>query len=180
MWKVNKTNNNWSSPKPLPFPINIDTLGDYHGAAIDTNIFYLISYNRIGGYGRSDIYSAKKNINGNFEINNLGKSINSENSEADVYIAPNEEYLLFASTGREDSYGADDIYISFRNGNTWQTPQNIGPEVNSFAYEYGAWIDQLDGFLYFNSFRRGTSDIYRIKLDKLNIFKERKYAPNNG
>jgi hypothetical protein len=172
LWIVEKTTTSWAVPKPLPSPINIDTIGDYHGAAIDSTHFYFISYNRKGGYGRSDIYSAEKNSLGNFEVMNLGRTINSENSEADVYIAPTKEYLLFASSGRDDSYGADDIYISFKEGNTWSSPQNIGPKVNSFAYEYGAWVDESNGYLYFNSFRRGTSDIYRVKLDELNFFKD--------
>ncbi|MEO0876709.1 MAG: flagellar motor protein MotB, partial [Bacteroidota bacterium] len=65
---------------------------------------------------------------------------------------------------REDSYGLDDIYISRNQVEGWSKPENLGPLVNSFAYEYGAWVDAKSGFLYFNSYRRGTSDIYRMPL----------------
>lgn len=171
LWQVNRTDGAWDTPQPLPSPINIDTLGDYHGAISGNGNLYFISYGREGGFGRSDIFFGTKNKEADFQVANLGARINSEKSEADVYIDPNEKFLLFASTGREDSFGADDIYISFRDGESWSTPQNLGPEVNSFAYEYGAWVDQSNGYLYFNSFRRGTSDIYRIKLDKLEVFK---------
>ena len=93
-------------------------------------------------------------------------------SEADIFIDPDEKYLLFASTDRTESYGADDIYISFNKNGVWQTPKNVGPKVNSYAYEYGAWVDAENGYLYFNSYRRGSSDIYRIALSELEIFNE--------
>ncbi len=172
LWIVNKINKSWRNPEPLVHPINIDTLGDYHGAAIDSSNYYFVSYNRQNGYGKSDLYLGSRNEAGKFEVRNLGEQINSEKSEADVFIDPNENYLLFASTSRIDSYGADDIYISYRDGEIWTTPQNIGAKVNSFAYEYGAWVDQLNGYFYFNSFRRGTSDIYRVKLEELEVFNE--------
>ena len=53
-----------------------------------------------------------------------------------------------------------------------QNPKNLGHKVNSFAYEYGAWVDEENGYLYFNSFRRGSSDIYRIPLADLEVFRE--------
>ena len=170
LWWVEKSTDAWSDPKPLPYPVNVDSLGDYHGAISANGKVYFISYNRNGGFGRSDIYQAARDSNGDFEVSNLGKQINSEKSEADIYIDPEERYLLFAATGREDSYGADDIYISRKEGDHWGVPYNLGPKVNSFAYEYGSWIDQENKFLYFNSFRRGTSDIYRVGLSELEIF----------
>ena len=172
LWTVSRTANGWTEPSPLPHPINIDTLGDYHGAITSDANIYFISYNRKGGYGRSDIYHGKEDESGDYKVYNLGPQINSELSEADVYIDPNGDYILFASTGRSDSYGADDIYISFRGQVGWTTPINLGPEVNSYAYEYGPWVDNQNGYLYFNSYRRGKSDIYKVELNKIDAFKK--------
>jgi len=170
LWVVNRTKNGWSKPIPLPGPVNIDSLGDYHGAISLADNIYFVSYNRTGGYGRSDIYVATKSSDDTYAIANIGNAINSNKSEADVYVDPAEKYLLFASTGRADGYGADDIYISFKEGVDWSAPRNLGPKVNSYAYEYGVWVDQSNGYLYFNSYRRGTSDIYKIKLEELDVF----------
>ncbi len=172
LWISHRENETWGEPNPLPTPINIDSLGDYHGAIAGNGNYYFVSYNRENGYGRSDLYTAVKKMDGSYQVMNIGESINTENSEADVFIAPDESYLLFASTSRDDSYGADDIYISFRDGDSWSAPKNLGPSVNSFAYEYGAWVDQKSGYLYFNSYRRGTSDIYRILLKEIKVFRE--------
>ena len=98
---------------------------------------YFVSYNRPGGFGRSDLYVAKPGVNSSYQVGNLGPNINTDKSEADVYIAPDESYLLMATTDREDGFGNDDIYISFNKEGQWSTAVNIGQSVNSFAYEYG-------------------------------------------
>ncbi len=170
LWLANKINGTWSEPQVLPNPINIDSLGDYHGAISEKGNIYFVSYNRTGGYGRSDIFIGKMHSEGNYSVSNLGEVINSEKSEADVFVDPEENYILFASTGREDGFGADDIYISFKEENGWSLPVNLGEKVNSFAYEYGAWVDSFHGYLYFNSYRRGTSDLYRVSLEELEVF----------
>ncbi|MDW3193758.1 MAG: hypothetical protein R8G66_15410 [Cytophagales bacterium] len=172
LWRSDRVNGQWSEPTALPAPVNIDSLGDYHAAIAGNGDLYFVSYNRPGGKGKSDIYHAELRSDGSWRVRNLGDSINSDKSEADVFIAPDESYLLFASTDRTDSYGADDIYISQRENDNWRQPRNLGPLVNSFAYEYGAWVDQLNGYLYFNSFRRGSSDIYRIALAELEVFSD--------
>ena len=170
LWLANRTSEGWEEPTRLPAPVNIDTIGDYHGSISADGDYYFISYNRTGGFGRSDIYQALEASEGIYEVIHLGPEINTENSEADVYIAPNGKFLLFASTKRDDSYGADDIYLSYRLEDGWSIPQNLGTKVNSFAYEYGARIDASGKHLYFNSYRRGTSDIYRIPVHEIEAF----------
>ncbi len=169
LWIAYKTGETWVDPEIHPSPINIDSIGDYHASISNNGNIYFVSYSRKGGYGRSDLYVAVLNEDKSYKVTNLGDHINSDKSEADVYVDPDEEYLLFASTGRSDSYGADDIYISFKYEDVWSTPNNLGSNVNSYAYEYGAWVDRFNGYLYFNSYRRGTSDIYRVSLKEIEL-----------
>ena len=167
LWIVHKDSlGNWKTPEPLPSPVNIDSLGEYHAAISEKRNVFFVSYNRKGGYGRSDIYKGTPQGN-DYQVENLGAVINTENSEADAFIHPKEAYILFASTNRQDSYGEDDIYISFQKDGAWTNPQNLGAQVNSFAYDYGAWIDSNENYFYFNSYRRGSSDIYRIPLNEI-------------
>lgn len=170
LWMVNKgPDGNWLEPTPLPNPVNIDSLGEYHAAISKKGTVFFVSYNRKGGYGRSDLYKATPDGSG-YTVENLGETINTENSEADAFVHPKEAYLLTASTNREDSYGDDDIYISFQKDGEWSVLVNLGPVVNSFAYDYGAWIDSNEEYFYFNSYRRGCSDIYRIPLKDIPVF----------
>lgn len=159
---------NWIEPMSLDSPVNIDSLGEYHAAISSKANVFFVSYNRPGGFGRSDLYKATP-VGDKYQVENLGEVINTKASEADAFIHPDEKYLLFASTDREDSFGADDIYVTFQKEGQWTLPKNLGAKVNSFAFDYGAWIDEKEEYFYFNSYRRGSSDLYRIPLTEIEI-----------
>ncbi len=46
--------------------------------------------------------------------------------------------LLLNSMRRTDSFGMDDIYISFKKNGVWSKPLNVGVPINSKVYEDGA------------------------------------------
>jgi hypothetical protein len=54
---------------------------------------------------------------------NLGDPINTAGMKSNL-IAPDESYLIFAGTGLTESWGAYDLYISFRRGGQWTKPRN--------------------------------------------------------
>ena len=171
IWKVDRSETeNWLDPEVYPNPINIDSLGEYHAGITADNSLYFVSYNRDGGFGRSDLYKAIES-NSEYLVENLGSPINTEYSEADVYIDPDERFLLFISTSRENSYGLDDIYISKNENGVWTEPENLGHSVNSYGYEYGPWIDPTNKNFYFNSDRRGSADIYSIPIDTIPLLR---------
>ena len=55
-------------------------------------------------------------------------------------FSPDGQALYFASD-RPDGYGGYDIYISYRIGNTWSTPENLGPVVNTIGNEISPYYD---------------------------------------
>ena len=78
-----------------------------------------------------DIYSSKA-INGKFQkANPLSAAINTSAYEADVFIDPNESYIIFCAT-RKDGLGQGDLYISFKNTDgTWSKSSNMGELINT-------------------------------------------------
>ena len=83
--------------------------------------------NRKGGFGKSDIYHSRLE-NGEYKVvKNLSSPVNSEFSDYDSFIAPDESYLIFSSD-RPGGYGKyNDIYITFRKKDgTWTEPKNLG------------------------------------------------------
>jgi hypothetical protein len=91
LWMVNKdADGNWLEPTALPNPVNIDSLGEYHAAISKQGNLFFVSYNRKGGFGRSDLYKATPEGSG-YIVENLGAIINTQNSEADAFIHPNEK-----------------------------------------------------------------------------------------
>jgi tetratricopeptide (TPR) repeat protein/cell division septation protein DedD len=55
-------------------------------------------------------------------------------------ISPDGNALYFASN-RPDGFGGFDLYVSYRMGNTWSTPENLGPKVNSPGNEISPFFD---------------------------------------
>lgn len=66
------------------------------------------------------------------------------------FIAPDESYLIFDST-RPGGYGDSDIYISLKQDDgSWGDPINLGPEVNTPAWEAAATVTPDGKYLFFN------------------------------
>lgn len=62
----------------------------------------------------------------------LNDMINYDKMEWDPLIAKDESFLLFASRDREDSYGGQDFYVSFKNDQgEWMKAKHLGKEINS-------------------------------------------------
>jgi len=73
--------------------------------------------------------------------------------------------LYFAST-MPGGYGETDIYVSYRVGSSWGTPENLGPEVNSEGRDQFPFIAK-DGTLFYASdgiAGLGGLDIFKSRL----------------
>ncbi len=76
-------------------------------------------------------------------------------------FSPDGNTLYFASN-RPDGFGGFDIFVTFRVGNTWTTPENLGPTVNTQGDEISPFFDGED--LYFASnYHKGMGgfDVFR-------------------
>ncbi len=145
--------------------------GRQYGATMANNgralLYYMTPEEK--GYN-NDLYVSFPLEDGTWtEPKNLGKTINSKNTnETTPYLAPDGVTLYFSSD-REGGLGYNDIWMSKRLDDSWQkwsTPVNLGdpintPEMESFftmdaGGEYAYMSTEQDGY--------GLSDIVRIKL----------------
>ncbi len=98
---------------------------------------------------------------------NLGPPINTESNEGAPSFSPDGQYVFFASCGRKGGYGSCDIYVSKLNGTAWSAPQNLGPIINTPAWESQPCISNDGKTLYFSSNRAGglgSHDIWYTTL----------------
>jgi hypothetical protein len=72
----------------------------------------------------------------------------SEYSTGFATFTPDGRGIYFASD-RPDGFGGYDIYVSYLVGNSWSTPENLGPVVNSPGNEITPFFDGAN--LYFSS-----------------------------
>ncbi len=88
----------------------------------------------------------------------------STNVATGFYLTPDEKILLLALE-RDDSQGANDLYISRPDGaGGFTAPQSLGAVVNSPGYEFAPWLSADTKTLYFSSYGHlgyGSADIFR-------------------
>ncbi|MCB0517082.1 MAG: OmpA family protein [Chitinophagales bacterium] len=97
----------------------------------------------------------------------LGETINTDTQEGALSISPDGRRLFFAAAGRAGSEGNFDIYYSYKSNGTWIRPINIGPPINSPAWESQPCISADGKELFFSSNCPGTiggRDIWVSKL----------------
>lgn len=109
-----------------------------------------------------DIFRCKKTKDGYEDAAQLPEAINSKRYEADVFIAPDENYIIFSSA-RKDGLGQGDLYISFRNEKGWSEAKNMGEKINDEHHQLCPFVT-LDGqyFIY-----TSNKDIYWLEADFL-------------
>ena len=148
IWKVSKTGSGWGEPEALPESIN-DEFNQYYVSITNTgNIYYASRKSKDESF---DIFKASKTADG-YLAERLGAPINTENSEGDVYVAPDESYMIFVGR-REDSYGSGDLYISYNETGEWTEPQNLGPEINSPYFDYCPIVSFDGKYFFYTSYR---------------------------
>ncbi|TSA24260.1 MAG: hypothetical protein D4R67_12170 [Bacteroidetes bacterium] len=101
------------------------------------------------------------------EAVNLGPPINTRGNEGAISISPDGQYLFFAACQRDDGYGSCDIYWSWKMGDRWSAPRNLGPVVNSESWDSQPSFSSDGQTLFFASKRsggKGSSDIWMTTL----------------
>ncbi len=164
IWQVRRmAGGGWSDPQPLSAAVNSPS-PEIHSSVTEDGTLYFASA-RPGGAGRSDLYRSALSDGVYGAAENVGSPLNTAESQPDLYVAPDGSLMILAITDHPDGFGGDDLYVSFLRDGAWTTPENLGPAVNTTAYEYGPAIH--GEHLYFTSHQGGTADIYRVRLRAL-------------
>ncbi len=98
---------------------------------------------------------------------NLGPPINSQNNEGAQSISADGIHLYFTGCSRPGGIGSCDIYYSRKAGSGWSAPVNLGPPVNTSAWESQPSVSPDGKTLFFTSNRRhnyGQMDIWTSTL----------------
>ena len=144
IWRVKKINGEWTEPEHLDSDINSDKDDIYPSLTKDGTLYF--SSGRGGGNNR-DIYYAKRNGSGFKPCVKLNDTIN-KYWEGDIYISPDEDYMIFRTYGRPTGNG---LYITFNKDGEWSIPQNMGEEINKTGNEFCPMVDPDGKYLFFTS-----------------------------
>ena len=158
IWIVEKTTNGWGEPENPGSVINSEKQEVFPSFFPNGDLYF--SSDRDGDY---DIYVSRYADGQYLQAEKLGDAVNTENGEWDQAISPDGSYMIFCSTGRTDSFGGSDLYISFRghDGN-WTGTKNMGEKMNSSRGVCCPSISPDGRYLFFESSRGIDGDIYWV------------------
>ena len=92
----------------------------------------------------------------------LGEEVNTGKWIAHPFIAPDESYLIW-DANRENGYGDNDLYISFRQKDgSWGAGINMGDKINTVFQENGGFLTPDGKYLFFNRHADSEGGMYWV------------------
>ena len=102
-----------------------------------------------------DFYTSQRTASGWSKAIRMAEPVNSNDNEGAQCVSQDGRVMFFTACGRRDGGGRCDIYMCTNKGDKWSRPRNLGPDVNSAAWESQPSFS-IDGkTLYFSSDRKG-------------------------
>ncbi len=137
-----------SSVKPLSKKINTDNHDGPACISASGDVLYFTRVETEGKNNTAKIYVAKGRDRNWSDIKPFEYN-SKEYSVAHPSISHDNQYLFFTSD-MPGGYGGKDIWVCKRNGDGWDKPINLGPDINTSGNEMFPCI-RANGILYFSS-----------------------------
>lgn len=167
-----KESRTWSEPQKMTIENfrNRSNAVEFYVSRDETILLSAIK--TAASYGQRDIYVSFKVGQIWSEPKNLGSIVNTAADELTPYLSFDTYTLYFASFGHA-GYGSSDIFMTRRLDETWtkwSSPQNLGPDINTFEWEASFSIDVKANHGYFAAYRSHLEqgvDIFSVKLPQV-------------
>jgi hypothetical protein len=150
----------FGEPRRLGEEVNTPGYENYPAVTADGSLYFS---RRVPGSG-TDLFHALPDGDG-FHPAQPVQELNSPGSDADPWVDPDGRRMIFSSV-RGDGAGQGDLYVSYLCREGWTTPWNLGPRVNTEAYEYTPAVSPDGEWLLFS---RDRWDVFRIPMAQLEV-----------
>jgi Tol biopolymer transport system component len=144
IWRTRKDGDKWSEPERLDNEINSEADETYPSLTKDSKLYFSSGRD---GKNNKDIFYAEGTEDGFNNPVRLNDIINSH-WEGDIFISPEEDYMIFASYGRDAGSG---LYITFKQDGKWSLPQRMSEEINVTGREFCPIVSPDGKYLFFTS-----------------------------
>jgi len=169
IWYIERTGRGWS--QPINAGTNINSNKNEYYVSFTTAGKMYFSSNRADSRGENyDIYASGL-IDGVFQpALKLGPEINSDFYEADVFIAPDESFIIFSVIHR-DEINSGDLFVSFRmEDGQWQQRMSLGEPINSPSNDFCPYVTPDGRYLLYAR----EQDIYWVSINAIMRLRESK------
>lgn len=171
IWYAEKEGDVWSTPVHGGNVLNHPGLNGVVGFSADGNRMYVLNYfdrsAREGGKLKNGISVSQKVGDGwgPPELLNI-RYFSNESIHLSATISRDEQILIMSMKSFE-SFGNEDLYVSFRQADdSWSQPENMGEDINTFGEEWTPFLASDNETLYFSSNAHdglGSRDIFMAK-----------------
>ena len=168
IWFVERQGSGWSEPEAVGPAVN-DFRQHWLFSITESGTLYFSSI-REDGYGRHDIFRSPR-VNGIHQTpENLGPVINSDETDFTPFIAPDESYLIFASSGQGLEVGTGfHFLISYRQPDgSWGNPIALDHITEPVEQPLCPLVTADGRFLFFI----GSGDIWWTRADFIEELRE--------
>ena len=147
IWRMKRDGaGKWGNPERLPEPVNSPSAEWFPRPAPDGWLYF--GSGRPGGQGKTDIWRAREDDVGRWQVENLGPSINGPGDEYEALPSPDGKHLIIE---------ADAGYFqSDRLDNGWSPRRRLGSAINENGSEIGALFSPSGRTLLFARDIRGN------------------------
>jgi Tol biopolymer transport system component len=166
---ITRVGDEWSEPQIVEKPINSQFTELFFSQSKNGNVYF--TSNRPKGKGSSYIYLATKQPNETYSVKKIGRPINRFYLNWDPCIAHDESFMIYPAVSLFKISHKADLYITYKTGDFWTKPKNLGKLINTKANEYGPFLSPDNKILFFIRLAEGQKgDIYWVDLNTIKDF----------
>jgi hypothetical protein len=147
LWRVERTREGWSTPVRLPEIINRNASTFSPAVTADGTLYFMQVY---GDAKRFHLFRAARSGTGYAAPEALPFTDDSA-SDVDPAVAADDSFLIFSSTRAPAAAGQLELFIVFRDGETWGSPQHLPERINALRPITEARLGPDRHTLYFTS-----------------------------
>ncbi len=140
LWYLERRQGEWSLPNLLEWASEDPLANPQQPAVTMDGTLYFVD-DRESGLGGRDVYVGRWDGRSVDAVRPVEPPINDAGDQTGAYVNPEGDLMIVGSTRGPGNQGGDDLYWSRLTPEGWSPLRNLGPPINSFANEYGAWLD---------------------------------------
>ncbi|MTI29610.1 hypothetical protein E1171_02195 [Cytophagales bacterium RKSG123] len=156
------------NPHPLPTTVNAFSMQYFPVLTADQASIIFTARKGKGNSDEENIYISRINDKGEWQSpKSISSKINTWENEGTSSISADGRTLIFTKCSDREGFGSCDLYISYKVGEEWTKPKNLGSAINSTAWESQPSLSADGRTLYFVSNRKGgfgKRDIWVSKM----------------
>jgi hypothetical protein len=166
-WYVDRSGNQWGVPVRAAGAVNSEAVDMYPSVTRRGTLYFDSARSRQRMAYRADALPG----GGWAAPVLLDVAINGDSGSSNLFVDPDERFVVFASR-RPDGHGGADLHVSWRTATGWSRAVNLGPTVNTAETEFCPFVSHDGRYLFFTRAvaRPGAQperNIYVVRFDAL-------------